>query len=76
MVATQWRGVQSVVREGVTGFLVPIKDPAALADKLELLIKDPAIRKKMKEKSREIFLNEYTVEKFHKNMETVFKATG
>ena len=76
MVATRWRGVQSVVREGVTGFLVPVKDPAALADKLALLIKDPALRKKMKEKSRQVFLNEYTIEKFHKNMETVFKAVG
>jgi glycosyltransferase involved in cell wall biosynthesis len=72
VVAARWRGVQSVVRDGVTGFLVPIKDSAALADKLASLIANPALRTEMSAKSREIFLQEYTIEKFHENMEKVF----
>jgi glycosyltransferase involved in cell wall biosynthesis len=70
--ATRWRGVQSVVRDGVTGFLVPIKDSAALADKLASLIANPTLRAEMSAKSREIFLQEYTIEKFHENMGKVF----
>ncbi len=72
VVAARWRGVQSVVRDGVTGFLVPIKDSAALADKLAFLIANPALRMEMRAKSRETFLQEYTLEKFHENMEKIF----
>jgi glycosyltransferase involved in cell wall biosynthesis len=76
VVATGWRGVQSVVRDGVTGFLVPIKDSDALADKLASLIANPGLRTEMSAKSREIFLQEYTIEKFHENMENVFVSVG
>ncbi len=76
VVATRWRGVQSVVRDGVTGFLVPIKDSDALADKLASLIANPDLRTEMSAKSREIFLQEYTIEKFHENMENVFVSVG
>lgn len=34
----------SVVQDGVEGFLVPIRDPAALAARLEQLRRDPALR--------------------------------
>jgi glycosyltransferase involved in cell wall biosynthesis len=71
-VASQWRGVCSVVRNGSSGFLVPKKDSHTFADKLELLIKDPDLRKRMGKKGREIYLKEYTLEKFHENMERVF----
>ncbi|MCP5103496.1 MAG: glycosyltransferase family 4 protein [bacterium] len=70
--AARWRGVQSVVEDGVTGFLVPVKDSAAMADKIEVLIADPVLRTKMKEKSRDLYLKKYTIEKFQKNMENVF----
>lgn len=70
--ATRWRGVQSVVRDGETGFLVPPQDSAALADKLQVLIEDPALRRKMQENGRRVYLREYTIEQFHSNMEAVF----
>lgn len=76
IVASRWRGVQSVVRDGVTGFLVPIKDSAELADKLAFLIINPALRKEMSARSREIFLQEYTIEKFHENMEKIFLSVS
>ncbi|HLP61218.1 MAG TPA: glycosyltransferase family 4 protein [Candidatus Deferrimicrobium sp.] len=76
IVAARWRGVQSVVRDGVTGFLVPILDSAALADKLACLITNPALRMEMSTKSRGIFLQEYTIEKFHENMEKVFLSVN
>ncbi len=72
VVATRWRGVQSVVKDGETGFLVPTEDSTALAEKLELLANDPVLRQKMQKKGRDLYLREYTVEKFHRNMEAVF----
>lgn len=72
IVASQWRGVCSVVRNGSSGFLVPKKDSHTFADKLELLMMDTDLRNKMGNKGREIYLKEYTLEKYHENMERVF----
>jgi glycosyltransferase involved in cell wall biosynthesis len=37
-------GIKATVRDGVTGFLVPPKDPDALAGRLAALLGDPALR--------------------------------
>ncbi len=37
----------SVVRDGMEGFIVPIRDERALADKIELLLGDRALRERM-----------------------------
>jgi glycosyltransferase involved in cell wall biosynthesis len=44
-VATDIRGCRDVVRPGVTGELVPLRDPAALAAALRKLARDPALRR-------------------------------
>ena len=43
----------SVVRAGVDGFIVPIRDAAAIADKVELLLTDRALRARMGRSARE-----------------------
>ncbi|MCA9973044.1 MAG: glycosyltransferase, partial [Anaerolineales bacterium] len=40
-------GIQFSVRDGETGFLVPPKDPAALADRLAMLLRQPALRRRL-----------------------------
>jgi len=47
VVSTDWRGIPSVVKDQESGYLVPIKDSAALADKLAALIIDHRLAKKM-----------------------------
>jgi glycosyltransferase involved in cell wall biosynthesis len=37
----------AVVRDGIDGFIVPIRDAAAIADKVELLLADRALRARM-----------------------------
>ncbi len=53
IVATRVGGVPEVVDDGVTGFLVPPRDPQALADKLLLLANNPDLRRQMGERGRE-----------------------
>ena len=72
VVATSWRGIQSVVDNGVTGFLVPINKPEALSEKLEILIKKPELRNKMGKKGRDKFLKEFTREIKLKRYEEFF----
>jgi glycosyltransferase involved in cell wall biosynthesis len=47
VVATRVGGVSSVVVDGVTGYLVPPNDPAALAQSMGELLRDPALRRRM-----------------------------
>lgn len=69
VVSTQWRGIPSVVEEGVNGWLVGIQDPGAIADRLDRLIADPAMRERMGREGRRIFEQRFTLERFHSNME-------
>jgi len=74
VVATNWRGIPSLVSNNENGFLVPIKSADKIAEKIDLLIKDETLRRKFGEKSREIFLEKFTIDKFYRNMKMVFKA--
>ena len=47
IVSTQHSGIPELVQEGKFGFLVPERDVDALADKLEYLIQNPALRQEM-----------------------------
>lgn len=69
VVTTDWRGIPSVVRHGENGLVVPVQDPAAVADALMELIDDPALRRRMGEAGRRIFEERFTLERFHRNME-------
>jgi len=53
LVATDIPGCREAVIDGVTGFLVPPRNPASLAAAIKILIDDPALRKKMGEAARD-----------------------
>jgi len=52
IVATRVGGNPEVVEEGVNGYLVPVKDPLALVDRIVKLLKDRELRRKMGEEGR------------------------
>ena len=54
VVATDVPGCREIVRDGENGFLVPVKDPNALAGALVKLIENPALRSRMVARGREI----------------------
>ena len=63
IVTTYSIGCKDVVDDGVNGFLVPIKDSEALAEKLCFLIEDKALRIKMGKAAREKAEREFAIEK-------------
>jgi len=73
VVSTFEGAIPEIVDDGVTGFLVPQKNPQALAEKLEILIKDSELRQKMGAAGRKKFLEKYTVDKFENNLLAIFK---
>jgi len=64
VVSTVWRSVPGIVEEGVTGFLTEVKNPAAIAARLEKLLDDEQLRISMGRKGRERYLEKFTLEKY------------
>jgi glycosyltransferase involved in cell wall biosynthesis len=64
-VVTDSGGSPELVADGVSGFVVPVKDSKALADAIERLYRDPELRKRLGRSARERiatdFRNEDTV---------------
>ncbi len=61
VIATNIGGSIEQVADGETGYLVPPNDPAALADKLELLLRDETLRKSLGEAGRRRIAEKFTL---------------
>jgi len=62
VVASQVGGLAFLVKDGETGFTVPVEDPAALADRLVQLFCDPDLRSEMGQRAA-AFAQEYSWER-------------
>ena len=49
VIATTNTGASDLFTDGVEGFIVPIRDPQALADRMQQLADDPALQSRMSE---------------------------
>ncbi len=59
VVCTDADGLPENVADGETGFVVPRRNPAALAEKLEVLWRDPALRERMGKAGRRRVLEKF-----------------
>lgn len=74
IVATDTPGCREIVRHGVNGFLVPVRDPLAIAGALRQLINDKDLRQKMGKEGRKLVLNEFTEERIVGQTIGLYKA--
>jgi glycosyltransferase involved in cell wall biosynthesis len=63
VVASRTGGVPEIVRDGETGFLVPPGDVGALRDRIEELLRDPALARRLGRQAREVVLDRFTWER-------------
>ena len=73
VVATRVGGVPDVVDEGETGFLVRPRDTHALAERLEILARNPERRAAMGAAGRERTLTRYAVERLVDDMDELYR---
>jgi len=76
VVATDWRSIDQMVEHGRTGFLVPPRDPEALADRLAELISDPQLAETMGAAGRLRYEEAFTVERFRADFEAVVSTVA
>jgi glycosyltransferase involved in cell wall biosynthesis len=60
VIITPNTGGQNIIRDGVNGLVVPVRDPAAIANKLEWAFRNPNLLNEMKEKASDSISSEFT----------------
>ena len=74
VVATDVPGCREVAINGDNGFLVPPRDPAALAAALQKLINDPGLRARMGDRSRRLAVDEFSAKRVNEQTLAVYDA--
>ena len=69
VVATLETALPEIVADGKSGFLVPVQDPKATADRLAKLLRDPILRQVMGSSARNRYLEHFHVDTFRHRME-------
>lgn len=72
MVATRVGGNAELIAEGETGFLVPPRDPAAIANAVLCILEDPALAKAMGHQARVRIAQRFSVEAMVKSTERLY----
>ncbi|MBK9925004.1 MAG: glycosyltransferase family 4 protein [Anaerolineales bacterium] len=76
IVTTDVPGCRDVVTHGVNGFLVPSQNAQALADAIEPLLKDKALRDKMGYMGRQIALEKFSLDMIIEQTLLVYQKTS
>ncbi|SVA99754.1 uncharacterized protein METZ01_LOCUS152608 [marine metagenome] len=67
-------GCRDAIKENITGILVPVKDPKALANKIEFLLDNRDLLKKMGKAARMLAEKEFSIEKVVNKHLDLYKA--
>jgi L-malate glycosyltransferase len=78
VVVTDKGGAKELVKEGVTGFIIPVKSAKAIADKILFCYRNRSILKEMGRKGKESIINEFnhrsTIEETYKLYEDLLRS--
>jgi glycosyltransferase involved in cell wall biosynthesis len=69
VVSTIWRGIPDIVKNDESGFLVEINSPISIANKLEELIENEALRIRFGNNGRRLFKEKFTEQTYFSNFE-------
>lgn len=72
VVATDCGGPRDIIQNGVNGFLVPVGDPGAIVDRVQLLLGDASLRNSMQKRGQET-VRRFTWDKCVTELETALE---
>ncbi|MDH3504983.1 MAG: glycosyltransferase family 4 protein [Nitrospirota bacterium] len=73
VVASAVGGIPEVVQDGLSGLLVPPRDPAVLAEKIACLLHDPMAATRMGKVGRQVIQERYSMEHMLNQTERVYR---
>jgi L-malate glycosyltransferase len=71
-VATRVDGIPEVVKDGITGFLVPPANSGLLAEAILALLHDPGCRLEMGKRAREFARDQFSISKITRDVELLY----
>ncbi|MGH9592466.1 MAG: glycosyltransferase family 4 protein [Bryobacteraceae bacterium] len=74
VVTTRWAAIPEIIEDGVNGLLAKPQDVGDLAEKIEQVIREPALRERMGRANRQRFEGFYTHEHYGSRMVEVFET--
>jgi len=75
VVASNVGGIPDMIKDGVTGLLVPEKDSDCIAEKVITLCENPELRKTLAENARQLVLEKYCWKKIASGFLDIYKNT-
>jgi len=76
VVATNVDGIPEIVHDGITGYLVPPRNPGALANAICTLLRDPVSGERMGKAGRARVEREFTIQKTVRSYEALYAHIG
>jgi glycosyltransferase involved in cell wall biosynthesis len=74
VIATNFGGPKEIIEDALSGILVPAKDPAALAEKIEMLIINPDLRAQLGENAHFRVKTVFNMEQFTLNLHRIYSG--
>lgn len=71
VISTEHAAIPEIIDNGVNGYIIPIKNSVALAEKLQELIENDSLRLGFGKNAERKFRENYTLKKFEENLETI-----
>jgi len=75
VVVSKKAGASEIIQNNVNGIVVDHARPEKIAEQLEILMKNPKLRKKLGENACKYVAKNLSWEKYAKNMESIFQQT-
>ena len=73
MIVTMSGGMPEIIQDGITGFVIPIKDFEVLASRIILLLSNERLRKRLGSTGRQIVNSHYTKDILAKNILGIYR---
>ncbi|CAO3431651.1 glycosyltransferase family 4 protein [Azospirillum doebereinerae] len=73
VITTPVGSIPEVLTDGETARIIPVNDPAALADAIAGLAADPVLYRKLAENGRRLFLKQFVIDAYAKSLQAVYQ---